>query len=119
MATETESLDIVPYPPEFKERYAEELGDLTIAQEFRKTADAHPDNVALITPDEELTYAELDRRSDRVTLGLRDLGLEPGERVLMQFTNSGWAVIAWYGLIKAGAVPVATLAQHREHEIFD
>jgi non-ribosomal peptide synthetase component E (peptide arylation enzyme) len=37
----------------------------------------------------------------------------------MQFTNTGWAVIAWYGLIKAGLVPVATLAQHRRHEIFD
>jgi 2,3-dihydroxybenzoate-AMP ligase len=39
--------------------------------------------------------------------------------VLMQFTNTGWAVVVWYGLIKAGLVPVATLAQHREHEIFD
>jgi non-ribosomal peptide synthetase component E (peptide arylation enzyme) len=57
--------------------------------------------------------------TDRVALGLRDLGLQPGERVLMQFTNTAWAVIAWYGLIKAGLVPVATLAQHREHEIFD
>ena len=115
----TEALDIVPYPAEFVERYSELLGDLTIAQEFQRTADAHPDKLALITPDEEITYAELDRRSDRVAIGLRDLGLEPGERVLMQFTNSGWAVIAWYGLIKAGLVPVATLAQHREHEIFD
>ena len=104
---------------EFVDRYADVVGDLTISQEFRRTADAHPDQAALITPDEEITYAELDRRSDRVALGLRDLGLNPGERVLMQFTNSGWAVIAWYGLIKAGLVPVATLAQHREHEIFD
>jgi non-ribosomal peptide synthetase component E (peptide arylation enzyme) len=115
----TEALDIVPYPAEFVERYADVLGDLTIAQEFQRTADAHADRLALVTPDEEISYAELDRRSDRVAIGLRDLGLEPGERVLMQFTNSGWAVIAWYGLIKAGLVPVATLAQHREHEIFD
>ena len=54
-----------------------------------------------------------------MALGLRGLGLEPGERVLLQFTNSGWAVVAWYGVLKAGLIPVATLALHRSHEIFD
>lgn len=111
--------DIVPYPAEFVDRYRGVLGELTIAGEFRRTADAHPDLPAVFTPDDQISYAELDRRSDRVALGLRELGLGTGDRVLMQFTNSGWAVIAWYGLLKAGLVPVATLAQHREHEIFE
>ncbi|MHB8695688.1 MAG: AMP-binding protein [Solirubrobacteraceae bacterium] len=94
-------------------------GELTIAQEFRRVADAHPQRPALMTATETLSYAELDERTDRVAIGLRGLGLHPGERVLMQFTNTGWAVVVWYGLIKAGLVPVATLAQHRRHEIFD
>lgn len=95
------------------------VAELTIAQEFRRTAVAFADSVALVTPAEELTYAELDARSDRVAVGLRELGLAPGDRVLMQFTNTGWAVVTWYGLLKAGLVPVATLAQHREHELFE
>jgi non-ribosomal peptide synthetase component E (peptide arylation enzyme) len=115
----TDTLDVVPYPAELADRYAAVLGELTIAEEFRRVTDVHAGRPALITPDETLTYAELDHRSDRVAIGLRELGLEPGERVLMQFTNSVWAVIAWYGLIKAGLVPVASLAQHREHELFD
>jgi 2,3-dihydroxybenzoate-AMP ligase len=117
----TQASDIVAYPPERLARYhaAGVPGERTIAQEFRAVADVHPDRPALMTTTEELTYAELDRRTDRVALGLRGLGLEPGERVLMQFTNTGWAVVVWYGLIKAGLVPVATLAQHRRHEIFD
>jgi 2,3-dihydroxybenzoate-AMP ligase len=95
------------------------VGELTIAQEFQRIADAHPEARALVSADEELTFSELDARSDRVAAGLCELGLRQGERVLMQFTNCGWAVIAWYGLLKAGVVPVATLAQHREHELFE
>lgn len=104
---------------EASERYSTVLGERTIAQEFWRIADSRPEGLALVTPQEELTFAELDRRSDHVAAGLHELGLRPGERVLMQFTNSGWAVIAWYALLKAGLVPVATLAQHREHELFE
>src|SRR5581483_924195 len=50
---------------------------LTSAQEFRLVADKHPDRPALMTPEETLTYAELDERTDRVAIGLRELGLEP------------------------------------------
>jgi non-ribosomal peptide synthetase component E (peptide arylation enzyme) len=114
-----DTLDVVPYPQAFVERYAGVVGERTIPEEFRAVTDARPTARALVTPEEELTFAELDERSDRVALGLRDLGLEPGDRVLMQFTNCGWAVIAWYALLKAGLVPVATLAQHREHELFE
>jgi 2,3-dihydroxybenzoate-AMP ligase len=117
----THEPDVVAYPAERLEHYraAGVPGEQTIAAAFRAVADAHPERSAVISAAEELTYAELDRRTDRVALGLRGLGLEPGERVLMQFTNTAWAVVVWYGLIKAGLVPVATLAQHRKHEIFD
>jgi non-ribosomal peptide synthetase component E (peptide arylation enzyme) len=119
--TVTEVLDVVGYPEEFVARYdaAGVPGQNTIAQEFRATADAHPDHLALITPEHEFTYAELDRQTDHIALALRDAGLLPGERVLMQTTNHHGAVLAWYGLLKAGLVPVATLAQHRQHEIFE
>jgi 2,3-dihydroxybenzoate-AMP ligase len=110
---------LVPYPPELLARHDELLGDRTIAEEFSAVAAAHADAVALITPEGTRTYRELDELSDRVAVGLRDLGLNPGERVLMQFTNSGWAVVSWYALLKAGLVPVATLAQHREHELYE
>ncbi|MGW1783750.1 (2,3-dihydroxybenzoyl)adenylate synthase [Streptomyces sp. NPDC002143] len=113
--------DIVPFLEEDIRRYraAGIWSDRTLAQEFREVADAFPDHMAVLTPDTRLTYAELDRRTDRIAVGLRDLGLRPGDRVLMQVTNHIWAVLAWYGLLKAGLVPVATLAQHRRHEIVE
>ena len=43
--------------------------------------------------------------------------MRPGERVLLQVNNDLPAVLAWYGMLKAGLVPVATLVQHRTHEL--
>jgi len=120
MSTQT-SPDVVPYPPEFAQRYREAgvWGRRTIPQELRAMAAARPDAPAMATPDAILSYAELDAQTDRIAIGLGDLGLGPGERVILQFTNTPWAVLAWYGLLKAGLVPVASLAQHRHHEIAD
>ncbi|MCW3013036.1 MAG: acyl-CoA synthetase [Solirubrobacterales bacterium] len=110
---------VVPYPDEAAERYREAgvWGGRTIPQELRAMARQRPGALAMATPSSTLTYAELDRQTDRIALGLRGLGLLPGNRVILQFTNTPWAVLAWYGLLKAGLVPVASLAQHRHHEI--
>jgi 2,3-dihydroxybenzoate-AMP ligase len=107
------------YPEEFARRYraAGLWSDLTIAQQFRNTADAMPGQPAVVAPSGRLTYAELDEQTDRIAVGLRGCGLLPGERVLLQVSNDIPAVLAWYGLLKAGLVPVATLAQHRTHEL--
>ncbi|HEY2222450.1 (2,3-dihydroxybenzoyl)adenylate synthase [Actinomycetospora sp.] len=92
-------------------------GRRTVADEFHAVAVAHPDNDAVVAAEGRLTYAELDARTDRVAVGLADLGLEPGDPVIIQITNRLDAVVAWYALLKAGLVPVATLAAHRGHEI--
>ncbi|WP_328310316.1 (2,3-dihydroxybenzoyl)adenylate synthase [Actinomycetospora sp. NBC_00405] len=92
-------------------------GTRTVADEFHAVARTHPANDAVVTAEGRLTYAELDARTDRIAVGLADLGLHPGDPVLVQITNRLEAVVAWYALLKAGLVPVATLAAHRGHEI--
>ena len=92
-------------------------GTRTVADEFHAVAAAHPGNDAVVTGEGRLTYAELDARTDRIAVGLADLGLRPGDPVIVQITNRLEAVVAWYALLKAGLVPVATLAAHRGHEI--
>ncbi|GAB2968061.1 AMP-binding protein [Amycolatopsis acidiphila] len=111
--------DIVRYPQELADRYraAGLWRGRTIAQEFRAVADRFPGRPAVTGPEGVLTYAELDRQADRIAVGLRNLGVRPGDRVLLQLTNQTATVLVWYGLMKAGAVPVATLALHRRHEI--
>lgn len=110
---------LVPYPDELVERYrsAGLWGSLPIAAEFHQVALRHADRQAVVAEESTLTYAELDERTDRLALGLAALGLAPGDRVIVQLTNKLWSVVAWYGLLKAGLIPVCTLAAHRGHEI--
>lgn len=92
-------------------------GRRTIAQELRAVADAHPDRLAIVAADGRLTYRELDERTDQLAAGLAARGLAPRDPVLFQVTNRLGAVVAWYSVLKAGLVPVCTLAAHRGHEI--
>jgi non-ribosomal peptide synthetase component E (peptide arylation enzyme) len=110
---------LVPYPPEFVARYRDAglWGGRTIADEFHAVAQAHPDRLAVAGLDDRVTYRELDTRTDVLAAGLAGLGLRPGDPVLFQVTNRIGAVVAWYGVLKAGLVPVCTLAAHRGHEI--
>src|SRR3984957_758862 len=110
---------VVPHPAAAVDRYVATgaWGARSLPTAFRQAATTYADRTAQITPDTRLTYRELDARSDAVAAGLLSSGLRPGERVLLQLTNSATAVIAWYGLLKAGLIPVCTLAIHRRLEI--
>jgi 2,3-dihydroxybenzoate-AMP ligase len=110
---------LIPFPAEDVERYRS-LGlwrTLPLAAEFESVADRFADRVALITDEGDLTYRELDEQADLLALGLTELGLHPGDRVMLQVTNRLKTIIAWYGILKAGLIPVCTLAAHRAHEI--
>lgn len=110
---------LVPYPVEAAERYRSSglWGDLPIAEEFHRVAAADPNRMAVIAEEGALTYRELDELTDRLAVGLLGLGLRPGDRVIVQATNRIKTVVAWYGLLKAGLIPVCTLTAHRGHEI--
>jgi 2,3-dihydroxybenzoate-AMP ligase len=92
-------------------------GTATISTEFTDVARAHPETDAVVAAQGRLTYRELDAWTDRIGAGLIDIGLVVGDRVLFQVTNRLESVVAWYACLKAGLVPVATLAAHRGHEI--
>jgi 2,3-dihydroxybenzoate-AMP ligase len=92
-------------------------GTRTIAEEFHAVALAYPDHDAVVAAQGRLTYTELDARTDRIAVGLAELGLRPGDPVIVQVTNRLETIVAWYAMLKAGLVPVATLAAHRGHEI--
>jgi non-ribosomal peptide synthetase component E (peptide arylation enzyme) len=44
-------------------------------------------------------------------------GLKPLDRVVFQLSNSAELVVGFLGCLKAGLIPICTLAAHREHEI--
>ncbi|HKA78444.1 MAG TPA: AMP-binding protein, partial [Xanthobacteraceae bacterium] len=72
----------------------------------------------LISPAEELTYAQLAERVNRIANVLtRELGIVPGNRVLLRGPNSPMMVAAYLAAIKAGGVVVATMPLLRAKEI--
>ena len=110
---------VTPYPAETVARYrgAGAWGSLPIAAEFRAVAERMPDREAVVAPDGRLTFGELDHQADRLALGLVELGLRPGQAVVLQVSNRLLTIVAWYGLLKAGLIPVCALTAHRAHEI--
>jgi len=72
----------------------------------------------LISPAERWSYAELAERINRIANVLtRDLGVVPGSRVLLRGPNSPMMVAAYFAVIKAGAIVVATMPLLRAKEI--
>jgi amino acid adenylation domain-containing protein len=76
---------------------------LRIEQFLRNGAGQHPDRPALVSGGVRLTYAALDRQSDRLAAGLLDLGVQRGDRVLIQLENGIEAVLAIFAALKVGA----------------
>ena len=84
----------------------------------RWIATGHGDRPCLISPAESLSYAQLAERVNRIANVLtRDLGLVPGNRVLLRGPNSPMMVAAYLAVIKAGGVVVATMPLLRAKEI--
>jgi len=81
-------------------------------------ASGHGGRDCLISPSERLTYADLAERVNRIANVLtRDLGVVPGNRVLLRGPNSPTMVAAYFAVIKAGGVVVATMPLLRAKEI--
>lgn len=72
----------------------------------------------LISPTESLSYAQLAERVNRIANVLtRDLGMVPGNRVLLRSANNPMMVAAYFAVIKAGGVVVATMPLLRAKEL--
>ncbi len=65
-----------------------------------------------------LSYAEAEREVDRMARVLTgELGLEPGNRVLLRGGNSVAMALAWLAVVKAGLIAVATMPLFRAKEL--
>jgi 2-aminobenzoate-CoA ligase len=72
----------------------------------------------LISPGGTLTYRELGERVNRIANVLtRELGLIPGNRVLLRGPNNPMMVAAYLAVIKAGGIVVATMPLLRAREL--
>jgi 2-aminobenzoate-CoA ligase len=76
------------------------------------------ERVAIRYGDLHWTYTDLKRYTDAVARALvEDLGVEPGNRVLLRGPNNPGMAAAWLGVAKAGGVIVATMPLLRGREL--
>lgn len=73
---------------------------------------------AFLTPDTKMSYAELATDVNRLARVLvEDLGLVPGNRVLLRAANTPMMVVAYMAVIKAGGIAVGTMPLLRAKEL--
>jgi non-ribosomal peptide synthetase component E (peptide arylation enzyme) len=78
--------------------------DLTVPDLLRRQAEARPDAPAVIAGDRTLTFAELDRESDRVAAGLAALSVGRGDVVSCQLSNLPEVLVLHHAVAKQRAI---------------
>src|SRR5712664_544917 len=94
-----------PWPAEFAQRYraagiwsGESLPEL-LWQWSRRYAE----RTALVHGAVRLSYADLDRRVDRMAAGFRERGIGAGDRVVVQLPNTPEFVVVCFALFRIDA----------------
>jgi 2-aminobenzoate-CoA ligase len=122
---DTFARDNLPPVEEWPDLLVEEAGlsyperlNCAVALLDDQVAAGNGDRPAFVTPNESLTYRQLQERVDRIAHVLTaDLGLVPGNRVLLRAANNPMLVACWMAVAKAGGVVVATMPLLRSREL--
>ena len=86
----------------------------------RMAAGGHGERVVIRSPDGPCSYRQLLAQANRIANVLvRDMGLRPGNRVLLRGPNNPMMAACWFAVMKAGGVCVATMPLLRAKELTD
>ena len=81
-------------------------------------AEGHGDRVAIYSESGNWTYHQLLEETNRIAHVLvDDLGLQPGNRVLLRSANNPMLAASWLAVLKAGGIAVTTMSMLRAKEI--
>lgn len=90
---------------------------IPIFQLLDDTAAKYPDRTFAIFFGQRFTYQQFKQLSDRFAAGLQRIGIQPGDRVALLLPNSPQYIIAYYGVLKAGAVVLPLNPLYTESEL--
>src|SRR5437773_6792036 len=95
-------LSIVDVPEDARRRVSTQV----LHEIFEAQADARPEASAVVFKGKETTYADLERRANRLARHLRSLGARPGSVVALLLERSVDAYAALLAILKSGAASV-------------
>ena len=84
---------------------------------LERSARDFPDKIALVLGETEITYAQLDLLSNQFANALMKLGVARGDRVAVFLPNIPPFVIAFFGILKTGAITTAISPLYRAREV--
>lgn len=85
-----------------------------------KMAARHPERLCVRAAGLSWTYGELLEKANRIARVLvEDMGLVPGNRVLLRAPNNPMLVAAWFAVMKAGGIAVTTMPLLRAKELIE
>src|ERR1035437_3211034 len=93
------------------------FGDMALGDMLREWARVQPDKTAIIYYGREISYAELDRLSDRFAALLASRGIGKGDHVAVFMQNCPQFHIVFFGLMKLGAVHVPVNPMFKQIEL--
>jgi len=108
-----------PYKKKDAEKYTScrWWSGLTFGDILDRAADIHPEKEAFVDRKTRCTYGEARDKTNKLAIGLIDLGIQPLDRVLIQLPNWNEFVFAYFALQKIGAIPVLLIDRYRQLEI--
>src|SRR5688572_24754735 len=89
----------------------------TLLAMFSRSVQRFPRRPALYFFGKTLSYQECHSLVERFACGLATLGIRKGDRVALCLPNSPQAVIAYFGILRAGGIVVACNPTYTEHEL--
>ncbi|GAH68202.1 unnamed protein product, partial [marine sediment metagenome] len=109
----------VPYKKKVAEKYNKFRwwSGLTFGDILDRAADIHPEKEGFVDRKTRLTYGEARENTNKLAIGLMDLGIQPLDRVLVQLPNWNEFVFAYFALQKIGAITVLLIERYRQFEI--
>jgi len=84
---------------------------------LERNAEKHPNKPCTLFKGAKISYQKMNELTDRLAGALHDLGVRKGDRVGILIPNTPQFVIAYFGVLKAGGIVVATNPQYTKREI--
>jgi long-chain acyl-CoA synthetase len=94
-----------------------EYPDLPLNEILEKTSKEYPEKTAIAYFEKKTTYAQLNSLSNNFAAALVDFGVEKSDRVALFLPNIPQFIIAYYGVLKAGAILTAISPLNKEREV--
>ncbi|ADM71968.2 non-ribosomal peptide synthetase [Paenibacillus polymyxa] len=114
LVTEGEKADLLG---RFNDTTTEFPRGKTLVQLFEEQAELYPDNVAAVMNERQLTYRELNERSNRLARKLRETGVEADQLVAILAERSLDMVVGILAILKAGGAYVPVDPDYPEERI--